>query len=78
MLSAHIMKEDKILFPAAENAIPYARLESLDREFRDFDAEDMGAGAIERLQALAEKLTAEFPPDTAALEAVRGSMPRGH
>jgi len=62
LLSAHIMKEDRILFPAAERAIPGPKLEALAVEFDEFDADGMGAAALERLGALAEALITAAPP----------------
>jgi hemerythrin-like domain-containing protein len=62
MLRMHIQKEDEILFPAAEKALPSVVLEELATGFEDFERTVMGEGAHERLDALGEKLIGEFPP----------------
>ena len=62
MLRMHIQKEDEILFPAAENALPTAALQELASGFDEFERTVMGDGAHKKLHALGEKLTGEFPP----------------
>jgi hemerythrin-like domain-containing protein len=63
LLAAHIMKEDKILFPAADRTIPSAELDSLAAAFDEFETSVMGDGTQERLRALADSLIVAFPPD---------------
>jgi len=62
MLSAHIQKEDRILFPAAERAMPGPVLDSLAAEFDEFDSAVIGDQAQRHLRELAATLIAAFPP----------------
>jgi hemerythrin-like domain-containing protein len=78
LLPAHIIKEDTILYPAAERAIPGPELETLAGEFDEFDADGVGAAARDRLRALAEALITAFPPDMTALDATTGCTPCGN
>ena len=73
LLSAHIMKEDKILFPAAEQSMPGAVLETLADEFQQFEESVMGTDTHEHLHALAEALIKAFAPDMSALRSARGA-----
>ena len=66
LLAAHIMKEDNILFPAAEQAMPGSALETLANEFEQFEESVMGAGTHDRLHVLAEGLIKAFPADITA------------
>jgi len=65
MLRMHIQKEDAILFPAAERALPPEVLDELASGFDDFEHTVMGDGAYERLHAFGERLIDEFPPPIA-------------
>ena len=79
MLSAHIQKEDRILFPAAERAMPGPVLDTLADEFDEFDSTVIGEQAQRRLRELAETLIALFPPDTSAPNISGGCFsPCGH
>jgi hemerythrin-like domain-containing protein len=78
LLSAHIMKEDRILFPAAKQAIPEPELETLATGFDEFDADGIGAATLERLHALATALITSFPTDMTVLDAAGGCGPCGH
>jgi hemerythrin-like domain-containing protein len=62
LLRAHIMKEDKVLYPMATSALPTDVLERLAREFDDHERLEMGAGAHEELHRLAERLIESYPP----------------
>jgi hemerythrin-like domain-containing protein len=62
LLRAHIQKEDQILYPAAVEAVPGPVMDALSEEFERFELEVMGAGAHERLHALAEALVQAHPP----------------
>jgi hemerythrin-like domain-containing protein len=59
LLRQHIDKEDGVLFPMAEQAIPAAAQEKLAEEFERIEREETGAGVHEKFHALAEKLAAE-------------------
>jgi hemerythrin-like domain-containing protein len=65
LLSAHIQKEDGILFPAAERALPPEVLDDLANGFDEFERGVMGDGAHEKLHALGERLIRDFPPPAA-------------
>jgi len=58
LLRHHIMKEDEILFPAAERALPADALAVLAEDFERHEREEMGSGTHERLHRLADKLIA--------------------
>jgi hemerythrin-like domain-containing protein len=59
MLSAHIQKEDGILFPAADRVVPEPVLGELAGQFEEFDASSIGAETLQRLHGLAEALIAK-------------------
>lgn len=62
LLSAHIQKEDQILFPAAERALQSEVLEDLARQFEAHERDEMGDGTHEQLHELAEELISRWPP----------------
>ena len=66
LLRMHIQKEDEILFPAADRALPPAVLEKLACGFEEFERTVMGEGVHLRLHALGVRLLAEFPSAAAA------------
>ncbi len=66
LLRMHIQKEDEILFPAAERALPPAALEKLACGFEEFERTVMGEGVHMRLHALGVRLLAEYGSATAA------------
>jgi hemerythrin-like domain-containing protein len=66
LLRMHIQKEDEILFPAAERALPNAVLEDLAAGFEEFERANMGDGVHLRLHALGVRLMAEYPSAEAA------------
>lgn len=61
LLRMHIQKEDEILFPAAERALPGEVLEQLAASFEEFERTTMGEGAHQRLHALGERLIVAHP-----------------
>lgn len=63
LLESHIMKEDRILYPLGEQAIPASDLESLYEEFERFEQEVTGKGEHERWHALAHELIQAYPPN---------------
>lgn len=56
MLREHIQKEDHCLFSMANNALSPADQEELLRQFEAVEHEEMGEGAHERYQAIADQL----------------------
>jgi hemerythrin-like domain-containing protein len=54
MLRAHIQKEDQILYPLAERAIPRDAMARMDDEF------SAPAAGGDSLRALAERLLADY------------------
>jgi len=56
LLQAHIYKEDKILFPLADDAILWDDQEQIARDFERIEQEETGEGVHEKYLALAEKL----------------------
>jgi hemerythrin-like domain-containing protein len=58
LLRAHIHKEDAVLYPMAEQHLPPEAMERVGRDCERFEAERTGAGAHERLHALAGELVA--------------------
>ena len=56
LLSEHIQKEDGCLFPMANNVLSAADQQALMATFEQVEREEMGAGAHERLHALADEL----------------------
>jgi len=59
LLRQHIMKEDKILFPMADQVIPPAGQEKVAEDFERVEKEETGAGVHEKYLALAERLESE-------------------
>lgn len=58
----HIAKEDRVLYPMAEQMLPAATMNHLEANFERIEREEMGAGEHERLHALAKGLLTAFPP----------------
>jgi hemerythrin-like domain-containing protein len=56
LLRAHIYKEDNILFPLANDAIPLDVQEQVARDFERIEHEEIGAGVHEKFLALADQL----------------------
>ncbi|MEW6187003.1 MAG: hemerythrin domain-containing protein [Thermodesulfobacteriota bacterium] len=64
LLQNHIMKEDRILYPMAEKAIPGQELEKLYDDFEQFEKEVTGEGEHEKWHTLAQDLIRAYPPET--------------
>jgi hemerythrin-like domain-containing protein len=62
LLQNHIVKEDRILYPLAEKAIPVQELEKLNEDFEQFEREVTGKGEHEKWHALAQELIQAHPP----------------
>jgi hemerythrin-like domain-containing protein len=58
LLRQHIHKEDAILYPLAEQRLPPALMDRVNRDCERQDAEKAGSGERERLRRLAEELLA--------------------
>lgn len=61
LLSAHIGKEDNILYPMAMEALPAPRWDVLKKEFDRVEAERMGPERRAGYEALVERLLAAYP-----------------
>jgi hemerythrin-like domain-containing protein len=69
LLFFHIHKENNILYPMAQQAIPAEELAQLDQACAAFDREVVGPAEVAQLRALAEELTRAYPADPAKLAA---------
>ncbi len=67
MLRAHILKEDRILYPMALRTLSPAELDTMEAAFESFERAQRADGTYDRLQRLAEELVASFPPDAARM-----------
>ena len=63
LLRAHILKEDRILYPMAERLLSGPEMDRLETEFETFEKTMRADGSFDRFHALAETLVAGFPPD---------------
>ena len=59
LLRAHILKENTILFPLADRAIPAEKYAEMDDAFEHVEHVETGEGVHEKYLALAEKLEAQ-------------------
>ena len=66
LMREHIVKEDKVLFPMAEQLITGDDLQKLSRDFEQVIAEHEASGKIAKYQALVHKLVAALETETAA------------
>lgn len=69
LLRAHIQKEDRILYPMALRLLTAPELDAMLAAFEATDAHRRADGSLDRLHALADRLTAAFRPDPARLAA---------
>lgn len=60
-LRQHIMKENNILFPMADRAIPEAEAARIEAEFARVEREEIGADAHPKYEALARNLKDQMP-----------------
>jgi hemerythrin-like domain-containing protein len=72
LLYAHIQKENNILYPMAQQALPPARLADLDQSCEAFDRQILGPDELARLKALAADLTRRYPCDPSVLAVYGG------
>ena len=59
LLRMHIQKENNILFPMADRAVPAEKQSAIWEEFERIEREETGEGVHEKYEALAEKLEQE-------------------
>jgi hemerythrin-like domain-containing protein len=69
LLRAHILKEDRVLYPMALRVLLPDEVAAMQEEFEAYDAQRAAAGAVDALHALADRLGAEFAPDPARMAA---------
>jgi hemerythrin-like domain-containing protein len=67
LLRGHIRKEDNILYPMALRMLTAPELDAMNTEFEKFEASFRADGSLDRLAALADKLTTLFRPDPARM-----------
>ena len=67
LLSAHIAKEDTILYPMARNAMAAEQLSELDAKCEAFERQVMAPGAVAQLEELAARLIAAYPASPEAV-----------
>ena len=72
LLYAHIQKENNILYPMAQNAIPPEEFKRLDESCKAFDREISAQIDPAALKALAAKLTRSYAGDPARLAVYGG------
>ena len=60
LLRQHIMKEDRILFPMADQVLPPGEQERVANGFESVEHEETGEGVHEKYLALADKLALEI------------------
>jgi hemerythrin-like domain-containing protein len=77
LLRAHILKEDRILYPMAVRALSASELDAMDTEFEAFDARAKADGSLDLLHGLADRLTGAFRPDPARMAAAAGLVACG-
>jgi len=79
MLSHHILKEDRVLYPIALQAIPAADMAAMAERFDAFERNVMGPGVHEGFHALADTLIEAYPPAPASSATVgHGCGCHGH
>jgi hemerythrin-like domain-containing protein len=69
LLRAHILKEDRILYPMAERLLTGPEMDAMETEFEAFERVMRADGSYDRLTALAEKLLAACRPDPGRMAA---------
>ena len=77
LLRAHILKEDRILYPMAERLLIGPELDVMQTSFESFEAGWRADGSYDRLQRLAETLRTTFRPDPARMAAAAALSPCG-
>jgi hemerythrin-like domain-containing protein len=72
LLRAHIHKEDRVLFPLADQALSAEEQEALLAAFDRTESQEMGTGTHERMLGIARELSARFGLSLPAREATGG------
>ncbi len=72
LLRAHILKEDRILYPMSERLLTGPEMDAMETEFGAFEKTMRADGRYDRLIALAEKLLASFRPDAGRMTEAAG------
>ena len=57
LLRSHIWKENNILFPMAEKAVPADKLKLIEKQFDRFENEEIGQGTHEAFHEMIDKLS---------------------
>jgi hemerythrin-like domain-containing protein len=68
-LRAHILKEDRILYPMALRLLTGPEVDEMETDFAAFESRLRADGSYDRLLGLADRLTAAFGPDPARMAA---------
>jgi len=63
LLRAHILKEDRILYPMAARLLTGSEMDAMEADFAAFEARLRADGSHDRLHGLADRLAAAFRPD---------------
>jgi hemerythrin-like domain-containing protein len=74
LLLGHIQKEDNILYPMAQQAIPPAAFQKLDSDCEVFEQSVMKATDVQQLKDLAARLIESYPPDPERLAAAQACL----
>jgi hemerythrin-like domain-containing protein len=69
LLRAHILKEDRILYPMAVRLLTGPEMDEMETDFAAFESRLRADGSYDRLLGLADRLTAAFGPDPARMAA---------
>ncbi len=72
LLYGHIQKENNILYPMAQSAIPFAEMEGLDQSCEAFDEQIREQLDVAGLKTLAAELTRRYPANRARLAVYGG------
>ncbi len=73
LLSAHIQKEDNILYPMALRVLAEPELDALAARYEAFEKQAFADGSRDELLRLAGDLATAFPPDPARMAAAVGA-----
>lgn len=65
LLREHIVKEDNMLFPMANQVIPVADMQQVSDQFVQITADDEQSGRLAKYQALAARLSGEISTESA-------------
>lgn len=77
LLRVHIVKEDRILYPMAEQLLTGPELDAMDAEFEAFESRMRLDGSHEKLRRLAAHLIDRFRPDAVRMAEAAQLAPCG-